>query len=61
MSRAYTGVLPIVHRVERVKEYDPEAVAELIEAATDICYEVSDRSDGKRALIKALDRVKGGE
>lgn len=35
------------------------AVAELIEAADDICYEVSDRSDGKRLLIKALDRVKG--
>lgn len=35
------------------------AVAELIEAAEDICYEVSDRSEGKRLLVQALARVKG--
>lgn len=35
------------------------AVAELIEAASDICYEVSDRSEGKRLLVEALARVKG--
>lgn len=34
-------------------------VAELIEAASDICYEVSDRSEGKRLLVEALARVKG--
>jgi hypothetical protein len=35
------------------------ALAELIEAASEICYEVSDRSEGKRLLVDALARVKG--
>lgn len=37
------------------------AVAELIEVASDVLYELRDKSDAKNALIAALSRVRGAE